>query len=450
MADRPFTPASLRTASNGTIANGRLLRNIRVEVAVSETLSAPSSASLSVAQAQEIVRQYLRPLPPEPMALTTAALGHVLAADVLSDLDMPPYHKSMMDGYAVRCADLPTGKGSLRIIEEITAGQVPRLTLQAGQASRIMTGTPIPPGCDAVVMIERTRLAQDSCVEIEDRPPKPGQNILPQGAEMRRDDKILASGSVLRPQEFGVLSTVGRTTVSVHPAPRVAILSTGDELVEPDEKPEDGQIRNSNGPMLVALVSRAGGSPRYLGIARDDPACLRPMICDGLKANMLLLSGGVSAGKLDLVPGVLRAAGVTSHFHKVEMKPGKPVFFGTVQRSGMSQPVLVFGLPGNPVSVLVCFELFVRPALRCLRGHSDLGPRFVTAVLSEDFTYRTDRPTYHPAYLEWAGAGWKVRAVPWIGSADLRALTQANALVLFSPGEQRYPAGQVVEALSLE
>jgi molybdopterin molybdotransferase len=425
-------------------------KRTRVEVAVSDSVSAKSSQMLQVAQAQAIVRQHLRPLPPEPMPLTSATLGHVLAADVVSDLDMPPYHKSMMDGYAVRCADLPAGKGTLQVIEEITAGQVPRLSIEAGQASRIMTGAPIPPGCDAVVMIERTRLGEDGRVEIEDHPPKPGQNILPRGAEMQRGDKILAAGTVLRPQEFGVLATVGRTTVSVHPSPRVAILSTGDELVEPGDRPEGGQIRNSNAAMLVALVSQAGGTPRYLGIARDDPACLRPMVCDGLKANVLLLSGGVSAGKLDLVPSVLREAGVAAHFHKVEMKPGKPVFFGTCTRPGAGQPTLVFGLPGNPVSVLVCFELFVRPALRRLRGHADPGPHFVSAVLSEDFAYRTDRPTYHPACLERSATGWKVRAVPWIGSADLRALTQANALVLFAVGDQRYRAGQVLEVLSLE
>ena len=348
---------------------------------MSDTLSAKSSQMLRVAEAQAIVQQFVRPLPPEPMTLATAVLGYILGAEVVSDLDMPPYHKSMMDGYAVRCADLPDGKGTLEVIEEITAGKVPRQTLAAGQASRIMTGAPLPPGADAVVMVERTRIEDDGRVEIEDRPPKPGQNILPRSAEMQRGDKVLQAGSVLRPQEFGVLATIGRTTVSVHPAPRVAILSTGDELVEPDQRPEGGQIRNSNGAMLVALVSRAGGTPRYLGIARDDPACLRPMVCDGLKSHVLLLSGGVSAGKLDLVPGVLREAGVAAHFHKVEMKPGKPVFFGTVLAPGGGEPTLVFGLPGNPVSVLVCFELFVRPALRRLRGHADPGPHFVSAVL---------------------------------------------------------------------
>ncbi|HEY7428834.1 MAG TPA: gephyrin-like molybdotransferase Glp [Gemmataceae bacterium] len=417
---------------------------------MAEAVPTKSAQTLNVAEARTIVLRHVRPLPPEPMALTSAALGLVLGTDVVSDLDMPPYDKSMMDGYAVRCADLPKGRGTLDVIEEITAGQVPRLALEEGAASRIMTGAPVPPGADAVVMVERTRLLDDDRIEISDRPPYPGQNILPRAAEMHRGDIVLPAGTVLRPQEFGVLATVGRTTVSVHPSPRVAILSTGDELVEPGQTPESGQIRNSNGAMLIAQVYRAGGAPRYLGIGRDDPACLRPLVCDGLKAHVLLLSGGVSAGKLDLVPGVLREAGVAAHFHKVEMKPGKPVFFGTAHRVGGGEPTLVFGLPGNPVSVLVCFELFVRPALRRLRGHADPGPRFVSAVLSEDFAYRTDRPTYHPAYLEMDTARWSVRPVPWIGSADLRALTQANALILFPPGDHRHRTGQTFEVLSLE
>jgi molybdopterin molybdotransferase len=419
-------------------------------VAVSDAIPAPRPQTLSVAEAQAIVQQHVQPLPPEPMALGCAVLGHILGSDVVSDLDMPPYNKAMMDGYAVRCGDLSSGKATLEVVEEITAGKVPRRTLEAGRASRIMTGAPVPPGSDAVIMVERTRLVDGEHVEIDDRPPHPGQNILPRGAEMRQGDTVLPAGTVLRPEEFGVLATVGRTTVPLHPAPRVAIFATGDELVEPGQKPEAGQIRNSNGPMLVALVSHCGGVPRYLGIGRDDPDCLKPLICDGLKAHVLLLSGGVSAGKLDLVPGVLRDAGVVSHFHKVEMKPGKPIFFGTVVRSGSTTPTLVFGLPGNPVSVLVCFELFVRPALRRLRGEADPGPHYRSAVLTEDFHYRTDRPTYHPAQLEAAASGWWVRKVPWFGSADLRALTQANALLHLPVGDHHHRAGQTFDVLSLE
>jgi molybdopterin molybdotransferase len=219
------------------------------------------------------------------------------------------------------------------------------------------------------------------------------------------------------------------------------VLSTGDEVVEAAEAPGPGRIRNSNGPMLLAQAARAGGVPYYLGIARDRLDSLRPLVAEGLRHDVLILSGGVSAGKLDLTPGVLREAGVAAHFHKVEMKPGKPVLFGTRPRDGGRPPTLVFGLPGNPVSALVCFELFVRPAVRRQRGLADPGPAWVQATLAEDFDYRTDRPTYHPARLEAADGGWRVRAVPWFGSADLRALTAADALVLFPPGETRRAAG---------
>jgi molybdopterin molybdotransferase len=294
------------------------------------------------------------------------------------------------------------------------------------------------------VIVERSHLLDDGRVGLEDRPPRPGQNILTQGREMRRGEVVLSAGIVLRPQEIGLLATVGRASVKVHPAPRVAVLATGDEVVEAPDVPGPGQIRNGNGPMLVTQAARAGGLPRYLGIARDRPDDLRALITEGLERNVLVLSGGVSAGKLDLVPGVLQDLGVTAHVHKVAMKPGKPVFFGTHPGG------LVFGLPGNPVSSLVCFELFVRPALQRLRGFADPGPRLVQAVLAEDFPYRTDRPTYHPAQLETAGHEWHVRPVPWFGSADLRGLARANAFVVFPEGEHQHRRGQVFPVLCPE
>jgi molybdopterin molybdotransferase len=293
-------------------------------------------------------------------------------------------------------------------------------------------------------MVERTRSLEDNRVHIEDRSVRPGLNVLGKGREMHRGEIVLAAGSVLRPQEFGVLATVGRTSVQFHPRPQVAVLSTGDEIVEASQVPGPGQIRNGNGPMLVAQVSRAGGSPRFLGIGRDRLESLRPLVAEGLRSDILVLSGGVSAGKLDLVPGVLQELGVQARFHKVEMKPGKPVFFGT--RNG----ALVFGLPGNPVSALVCFELFVRPAIRRLMGHADPGPRMVPATLASDFAYKTDRPTYHPANLKMGASGWHVQAVPWFGSPDLRGLIAANAFVLFPPGDHQHRAGQVFSVLSTE
>ncbi len=410
----------------------------------------------SVAEAQALILQHARPLPPESMPLTQG-LGRILAEEVASDLDMPPFDKALMDGYAVRSADLADGRATLAVVEEITAGRTPTRPLAPGQAARIMTGAPIPAGADAVVIVERSRPLDDGHVLLEDRPPRPGQNILYQGREMRRGEVVLRAGTAVRPQEIGLLATVGRAEVRVHPAPALAVLSTGDEVVEAPQAPGPGQIRNGNGPMLVAQAARAGAVPHYLGIARDRPAELKARIAEGLRMPVLILSGGVSAGKLDLVPGVLRELGVTAHVDKVAMKPGKPVFFGTHPGG------LVFGLPGNPVSSLVCFELFVRPALRRLQGLPDPGPRYVQATLVEDFPYRTDRPTYHPARLERKEEGGRrkeeqevspdssfllppssfvVRPVPWFGSADLRGLVAANAFVVLPAGDHEHRRGQ--------
>jgi molybdopterin molybdotransferase len=414
---------------------------------------------LPVADAQSLILQHTQPLPAEtvPLAPGACALGCVLAEDVVSDIDMPPHDKAMMDGYAVRASDLPDGKGALAVVEEITAGRVPSRTLSPGQASRIMTGAPIPAGADAVIVVESTRLLGGDRVQIEDHPPKVGHNILPRGREMRRGETVLRAGAVLRPQEIGLLAIMGKTAVQAVPIPRVAILATGDELVEPGEKLGPGQIRNSNGPMLLAQTARAGALPHSLGIARDRLDSLGPLVQEGLRHNVLILSGGVSAGKLDLVPGVLREAGVVAHLHKVAMKPGKPFFFGTLdpQRAAGREPAgagraLVFGLPGNPVSSLVCFELFIRPALRTLRGHRSPGPHMVSATLSEDLPHATDRLTYHPAHLETGPQGWRVRAVPWFGSADLRGLSQANALLVLPVGDHHHRAGTVFPVVAME
>jgi len=401
---------------------------------------------LSVSQAQAVVLGHARPLSPVYLPVSAELLGQVLAEDITSDVDMPPFDKSLMDGFAVRSADLPAGKGTLSIIEEVTAGRTPQRTLEPRQATRIMTGAPVPAGADAVVMIERTRMMPDGRVQIEDKPPRPGQNILNQGREMRRGEMVLQAGAVLRPQEFGIFASVGKTEIAVFHRPRLAVLTTGDENVEAGRQPGPGQIRNGNGPMLQAQVARAGGIPHSLGIAPDVAPALRSLVEKGLQSNILILSGGVSAGKLDLVPGVLQELGVQAHFHKVEMKPGKPVLFGTWSGG----PTLVFGLPGNPVSALVCFELFVRPAIRRLAGHAKVGPFLVEAALIEEFTYKTDRPTYYPAWLEAEGNGHRVRPVPWFGSPDLRALTRANAFLVIAPGDHRIPAGQAVSVMKTE
>jgi molybdopterin molybdotransferase len=397
---------------------------------------------LAVMEAQAVVLRHARPLPPEPTPLALA-LGRVLAEDVASDLDMPPFDKSMMDGYAVRSADLASGPAVLTVVEEITAGRTPTRPVAPGQSSRIMTGAPLPPGADAVEMVERCEPADGGRVRVPG-PIRAGHNVQPRGRELRTGETVLRAGAVLRAQEVGLLALVGRPEVRTHAVPEVAVVSTGDELVEPAAKPGPGQIRNSNGPMLLAQVASAGCRPRDLGIGRDRVEHLRESVVDGLRSSVLILSGGVSAGTLDLVPGVLKDLGVEAHFHKVRMKPGKPIFFGARGET------LVFGLPGNPVSSFVGFELFVRPALRRLRGFPAEAPAALALPLAADFTYTTDRPTYHPARVEPADVGEQVRVVPWLGSPDLRALTAANALAVLPEGEHTYRAGQPVPVLRLE
>jgi molybdopterin molybdotransferase len=399
---------------------------------------------LTVEEALQLVLRHATPRSAVRVPLSPACLGLVLAEDVASDLDMPPYTKSLVDGYAVRAADLAGGAGRLLVVDEIPAGRSPTLPLEAGQTARIMTGAELPAGADAVVMLERSEPLPDQRVYLRDERFKPGQNVLPRGREMRAGEVVLRAGTVLRPQELGLLATVGVKAPLVHQRPAAAILSTGDEVVEPGEQPNRGQIRNSNGTLLAAQAARAGAVTRYLGIARDRLDSLGPLVAEGLKNDVLVLSGGVSAGKLDLVPEVLKEQGVTPVFHKVAMKPGKPLFFG------VKEDRLIFGLPGNPVSALVGFELFVRPAMARLLGHAATGPRIVAARMGVEFFYQTDRVTYHPAHLDFGEDGWVVTPIPWFGSPDLRAVSQANAFAVFHPDHPHYRAGERVSVLAPE
>ncbi len=280
-----------------------------------------------------------------------------------------------------------------------------------------------------------------------------GQNIVPRGTYLQCGAVTLRSGCEIRPIEIGILAEVGRSQVIAIPRPSVAVLPTGNELVGIRETPGPGQIRNSNGPLLLAAATRAGAQAIDLGIGRDDTAELERLIADGLQADILIISGGVSAGVLDLVPGVLERLSVERVLYKVNMKPGKPLWFGVLRSSPM--PKLVFGLPGNPVSSLVCFELFVRPALARLAGRADVSQPAVTARLLADFTQRGDRPTYFPARICFPAPNCQASDVPtieplaWHGSGDLATLAHANALAKFPAGQQLFPAGTQVEAIRL-
>lgn len=409
---------------------------------------------LSVDEALERVLARTHALPPVKIT-ADQALGLVLAEDVASDVDSPPHDKSIVDGYAIRAEDLAEGAAEFEVLEEITAGETPRVEVAPRTAVRIMTGAPIPPGADAVVMVEQSEPIDSSVVgtslgrvRLRAALIRPGQNIVRRAAAMSRGDQVLAAGHLLRAIELGILAEVGRTEVLVLPRPRVAILATGNELVPPDRTPAAGQIRNSNTPMLLAAAQAAGADVVELGIARDEPIDLERRIAAGLEADILVLSGGVSAGVLDLVPATLEALGVTPVFHKIRMKPGKPLWFGVGPRSETNRQTLVFGLPGNPASSYVGFELFVRPAIARMAGRA-VRESEARAQLSIEFSHRGDRPTFHPSRLVEQGGAASVMPLRSQGSGDLRVWAEANCLACFPEGDYTLAEGETVRVRHL-
>lgn len=397
-------------------------------------------ALMQVGEAQQLVLQHAHRLAAEVAPLSPAVLGRVLAKSVVSDMDSPPFDKAMVDGYALRSEDADAGIDTFRVTEEILAGQVPQHPVGLGEAASIMTGAPLPDGADTVIMHEHTKFNAHQVRLMQ--PVKARQNVMLQAAEMKRGETVLHAGSVIRPQELGLLATVGCTSASFYKRPVVTILSTGDEVVEPGTPLQAGQIRNSNAPLLEGLVTRSHGVPKYLGIANDSLDSLQPMLAQGLEEDVFLITGGVSAGKVDLVPDALAELRVIPIFHKVALKPGKPLFFGTRGNT------LVFGLPGNPVSGLVGFELFVRPALRKLLGRSEpfISPT-MKARLSESFHHKSDRLTYFPIKLGLTSDGYEAHHVNWKGSGDLRSICASDGFAVLPPGDVRYSAGDLVDVL---
>ncbi len=409
---------------------------------------------LTVDAALALLIAQVQPLAPAEVALADV-LDLVLAEEIASEIDSPPFDKALMDGYAVRSADVAHAPARLSVIEEVTAGRQATKPLRPGEAIRIMTGAPLPQGADAVVRLEDTRLdAAGSHVEILACAIAPGTNLARKGSSMQRGEALIPAGKMLRPQEMGVLAEIGRSTLRVHPKPRVAILATGDELVSVDQEPAGGQIRNSNETMLIGQIRRAGGIPVPLGIARDNRSDLDEKIARGLQADVLILSGGVSAGALDLVPAALADAGVQKIFHQVDLKPGRPIWCGCrPANAGATEPgrvkaCWVFGLPGNPVSSMVCFALFARTALRRLRGLDPATPEPLPARLEDAHELRGDRPTYHPAVITQGDLERTVKPVRWQGSFDLRGAVEANGMVLFPEGNRTYAAGALVDVFA--
>jgi molybdopterin molybdotransferase len=402
---------------------------------------------INISQAwQEISRRI--PQPTSSTCTLTKALGRFTAADIQSDIDSPPFDKSLVDGFAILIDDLQSSQ-SLLINETIHAGQTPTQSVRTGTATQIMTGAPIPVGTEAVVMIEDCTVdLVANTVVVHNTTVVLGSHIMRQGKSLRCGNVVITAGSKIRPVEIGLLAEVGCAEVPVATQPNVAIICTGDELVDVDENPQAGQIRNSNEALLISLVTASGGNAIPLGIGRDNELELSEKIQQGLQYDVLLLSGGVSMGEKDLVPALLQQAHVMEVFHKVQLKPGKPLWFG--QAADTEQQTLVFGLPGNPVSSLVCYMLFVAPTIRAYQQGTEevnIQPDSY-AELTAPYTLRGDRPTYHPARLDWILGKWSVTPLQWSGSADQQALAQANGLVFFQPPQREYDVGEQISVLS--
>lgn len=406
---------------------------------------------LTVEQARQLVFDRVRVLEPERVPLLES-LGRVLAEDVVSDIDIAPFDNSAMDGYAVRYADClgasPDAPVVLRVLEHIGAGHAPERALGPGEASRIMTGAPVPEGADAIVMVEFTRGLEaeggaGGTVAIEAEP-KLGDHIRKRGEEVTAGDPVLRAGEVLHAASVGLAAAAGAADVLVHRRPRVAVLSTGDELVEVTEKPGPGKIRNSNSYSISAQVLAAGGIPLRYDIVRDDPDVTRAAFDRAAnEADFIISSGGVSVGDFDFVKPVLEQLGEMT-FCKVAMRPGNPQTLGSIHG------VPFFGLPGNPTSTYVGFEIFVRPALRVMQGFSGLDRPVVTARLSHDVKKKQDRRYYLRAKLERAEDGYVVSLAGSQSSALLTAAHKGNCLLVLPQGEGSFTAGSEVECVRLD
>lgn len=405
-----------------------------------------------VPEALATVLAQTQPLPPQTVDLSDA-IGLILAEDVAAGEPLPPFPASVKDGYAVIAAD---GPGEYPVVGQVTAGRTSDFTVTPGTVAYITTGAPLPPGADAVVMVEETepRSGENGapCVHIG-ATVRAGDDVRPVGVDVRAGQRVLEAGDRLGPAEIGLLATVGAARVSVYGRPTVAVLSTGDELVEPGEAPGDGQIRDSNRATLMAAVREAGGTPLDLGIARDEQSDLETRVRRGLsEADVLLTSGGVSMGDLDLLKPLLERAGQV-HFGRIRMKPGKPLTFATVEDAESGRNRLIFALPGNPVSSLVTFHLFAVPALRKLAGWRDPQLRTVQAQLAHALPLDPQRPEYHRATLRWESSlddgrgGYRAESTGSQASSRLLSMRTANALLELPQREGELPEGSTVDAL---
>lgn len=401
---------------------------------------------LSFEDARHSVEQQaalVRPVGTELLELHSAA-GRVLAEAILADRDLPPFPRSTRDGYAMRAADVAHVPATLEVIAEIKAGEktanLPK-SVGSGQAAAIMTGAPVPDGADAVVMVEYSS-ARGNRVEIS-RSVHPAENIVPRGAEARAGSILVEPGRRLNDAAIALAASAGKAEMLVYKRPRVAVLSTGDELVEVEKVPGPTEIRNSNSYSLAVQVEQAGGESLRLPIAPDEPKQLRDLIERGLEADLLLMTGGVSMGRYDLVEQVLSELQAEFFFTGAQIQPGRPVVFGKC--GACEKPAAYFfGLPGNPVSTMVTFELFARPILEALAGMSPQRLVFVYARLKSEIKVKPGLKRFLPAILSGEFESTQVELVPWQGSGDIAATARANCYIVVPADRELIPANEFV------
>ena len=391
-------------------------------------------------QAQQIVLDAAPPLGCEKVGLLDA-LGRVLGEDIVAPRDNPPWNNSAMDGFAVRWEDIKkeheiTKPAELTIVEDVPAGQVAAKSVGPGEAIRIMTGAPVPDGADTVVRVEFTE-PSDTSVRIFQPEPQ-GANIRPKGEDVKEGECIIPKGTQLRPAEIGMLAILAKSFVLVHQRPRVAILSTGDELADLDEKFDENKIVNSNSYGIAAAVQEAGGIPLLLGIAKDTPESLKEKISQGLGCDILVLSGGVSMGDYDFTKVVFAELGADMHFWKLAIRPGQPLAFGKIQGK------LAFGLPGNPVSSMVTFEQLVRLAVMKMGGCRYLERPVVEAEFQEKFSKHPDRRHFLRGILEQKNGKLTVRTTGPQGSGILTSMVKANGLIDIPEDVEKINPGDTV------
>ncbi|MCX5899305.1 MAG: molybdopterin molybdotransferase MoeA [Proteobacteria bacterium] len=400
---------------------------------------------ITVEQALETILGQVRVLGTERVDILRAR-GRVLAQDIVSGLDVPPLDNSAMDGYAARHADVATASAEkpalLKIMGDLPAGYTSKDILQPGQTLRIMTGAPLPPGADTVIMQENTR-SDGSTVSIL-QSEKLGTNVRYAGEDIKKGTALFQAGTLVRPAHIGIMASIKRAMVSVYQRPRVAILSTGDELVDIDEDMGPGKIVTSNSYSLASLVEDAGGTAIMLGIARDTKEALRSRMLEGLHADIIISSGGVSVGDYDFVKDVLQELGLDMKFWKVQMRPGQPLAFGIIG----GKPA--FGLPGNPVSAMVSFEQFVRPAMRKMSGHTRIFRTVIEAIARENVKGREGRKFFLRCRLAQKDGQWHATTTGEQGSGILMSMAAASGLMVIPADVSGVSAGDRVKVQVLD